>query len=517
MFKKATLPAAVLALMLGGQSALAVESKPDPQEGLSLTLYPSNLAFVQDTRRFKLPDGGARIEVDGVPSEIIENSVFLGSDELVVKEWVFSSNLARLRAILDASVGSKVLIQLNSRYFGDSSQIRGVREAEVLGVDSEAIILRVSIPSHGGPDSWEISERVLALPIDDYLDMISFDDLPDGIHTHPRLLVEIYPRDKQSSGSAKGSIEYLTTGLDWSASYIARLDASGSKMDLSGWASLRNSTDARFENARVNLMAGDVARAGGRAVPMMKAQAMMDSAESLSSSPEAPSVGEVSSRQLYTFPSPVTLNPRERKQVSLMQASGVDVSKRYRSHLPLTHGGYELKATLFMAFENTTESGLGQPVPAGPVRVYQPDQNGRQQFVGESKLPDLDPGARHEIKIGRAFGVTVRNTTHHWDVDKRHLEGVLEFRNSEAEPVIHELVLDPVLTRNERRQHERLSLCQDAADGSDVGTRMSLTLPSTGGIEVVSAEHAGNERCTVSFKVDAGADVEVGYRYFGWQ
>jgi hypothetical protein len=288
-------------------------------------------------------------------------------------------------------------------------------------------------------------------------------------------------------------------------------------MDLSGWASLRNSTDARFENARVNLMAGDVARAGGRAVPMMKAQAMMDSAESLSSSPEAPSVGEVSSRQLYTFPSPVTLNPRERKQVSLMQASGVDVSKRYRSHLPLTHGGYELKATLFMAFENTTESGLGQPVPAGPVRVYQPDQNGRQQFVGESKLPDLDPGARHEIKIGRAFGVTVRNTTHHWDVDKRHLEGVLEFRNSEAEPVIHELVLDPVLTRNERRQHERLSLCQDAADGSDVGTRMSLTLPSTGGIEVVSAEHAGNERCTVSFKVDAGADVEVGYRYFGWQ
>lgn len=517
MFKKATLPATVLALMLGSLSAQASESKLDSQESLSLTLYPSNLAFVQDERLFEMPDEALSFEVDGVPSEIIENSVHLVSDDLMVKEWSFSSDLAGFREILDASIGSKVLVQLNSRYFGDSSQIRGVREAEVLGVDSEAIILRLSIPSRGGPDSWEISERVVALPIADYLDMISFDDLPEGIHTHPELRVEVFPRDKESSGTTKGSIEYLTEGLDWSASYIARLNASGSKMNLSGWADLRNSTDVRFEDAQIHLMAGDVSRMSAQAMPMMKAGVMMDSAESQPSHVGMPARIEIASRQLYTLPSPVTLNPHERKQVSFMPAAEVEVNKRYGSHLSLTRGGDEVKASLFIAFENTTDSGLGQPIPAGPMRVYQSDGSGRQQFVGESMLPDLAPGARHEIKIGRAFGVSVRNTMNHWDLDERRLEGVLEFRNSEKEAVIHELLLDPVLTRNERRQHDRLSLCRDEADGSEVGTRVSFSLPPDGGVEVVSAEHAGNERCKVSFKVDAGADVEVGYRYFGWQ
>ena len=50
--------------------------------------------------------------------------------------------------------------------------------------------------------------------------------------------------------------------------------------------------------------------------------------------------------------------------------------------------GAPIKDTVevFYQFKNEEKGGLGMPMPAGTVRVYQSDSNGGVQFVGEDRI-----------------------------------------------------------------------------------------------------------------------------------
>ena len=96
---------------------------------------------------------------------------------------------------------------------------------------------------------------------------------------------------------------------------------------------------------------------------------------------------------LYTLNRPTTLADNQIKQVALLNAAGVPVSKEllvrgadyyYRSGVGDI--GQKLKAGVYVEFSNREAAHLGQPLPKGVVRVYKRDSAGNAQFVGEDRI-----------------------------------------------------------------------------------------------------------------------------------
>jgi hypothetical protein len=56
-------------------------------------------------------------------------------------------------------------------------------------------------------------------------------------------------------------------------------------------------------------------------------------------------------------------------------------------------------------FKNEEKGGLGMPLPAGTVRVYQADSKGGVQFVGEDRIDHTPKDETLKIHVGDAFDV----------------------------------------------------------------------------------------------------------------
>jgi hypothetical protein len=76
----------------------------------------------------------------------------------------------------------------------------------------------------------------------------------------------------------------------------------------------------------------------------------------------------------------------------------------YRNTL---HPGAPIKdaVQVYYQFKNEERAGLGMPMPAGTVRVYQADTKGGVQFVGEDRIGHTPKDETLNLKIGNAFDV----------------------------------------------------------------------------------------------------------------
>jgi hypothetical protein len=82
---------------------------------------------------------------------------------------------------------------------------------------------------------------------------------------------------------------------------------------------------------------------------------------------------------LYTLNRKTTINNNQTKQVSMLEGTGVPVQKRYVVdgqaiyYRNAQHPGAPLKdvVQVYYQFRNDQRNGLGMPMPAGVVRVYQ--------------------------------------------------------------------------------------------------------------------------------------------------
>jgi hypothetical protein len=116
---------------------------------------------------------------------------------------------------------------------------------------------------------------------------------------------------------------------------------------------------------------------------------------------------------LYTLDRKTTVNNNETKQVSMLEATGFPVKKRYIVngqsfyYRNVQNPGAPIKDTVqvFYQFKNEASAGLGMPMPQGTVRVYQADSKGGLQFVGEDRIGHTPKDEMLNLKIGNAFDV----------------------------------------------------------------------------------------------------------------
>jgi hypothetical protein len=58
---------------------------------------------------------------------------------------------------------------------------------------------------------------------------------------------------------------------------------------------------------------------------------------------------------------------------------------------------------VYYQFKNEEKAGLGVPMPAGTVRVYQADSKGGVHFAGEDRIGYTPKDETLKLKIGNAF------------------------------------------------------------------------------------------------------------------
>jgi len=95
---------------------------------------------------------------------------------------------------------------------------------------------------------------------------------------------------------------------------------------------------------------------------------------------------------------------------------------------------------------NQERDGLGMPMPAGVVRVYQSDRSGGVQFVGEDRINHTPKDETLNLKIGNAFDVVCeRKQTDFEKISSGvyEVEYEITLRNHKAAPIAIE-VNEPV-------------------------------------------------------------------------
>lgn len=136
--------------------------------------------------------------------------------------------------------------------------------------------------------------------------------------------------------------------------------------------------------------------------------------------------------KLYRIPVPVTVAARSQKQVAFLNSQQVKGEMIYRSRL--SSGAPEEPQMLFR-FQNRKADGLGDPLPAGKVILYQEGAFGRQ-LLGETTVFDKADEEEVELVFGKAQNITIETGESDTRRGRRYDVTV---RNANPVPVIFEL------------------------------------------------------------------------------
>ena len=261
---------------------------------------------------------------------------------------------------------------------------------------------------------WKIGDEIVTGM---HAEQYRFPEIPENLHSRPTLVWKV-----DNSGQRQHRIEtsYLATNMSWLADYVLTVGRDDVKADLDGWVTVNNTSGTSYRNAKLQLVAGDLHRvAQGQRFDDL---AMAKAAREVAAAPPAFNREAFSEYHLYALNRKTTLLENETKQISLLGGTGVPVKKLfvvngqnfyYRNrHAP----GSPLKdqVRVFYKFRNSEAAGLGMPMPAGTVRVYQADSKGGIQFAGEDRIDHTPKDEDLTLQIGTAFDVVAERKQMDW-------------------------------------------------------------------------------------------------------
>jgi hypothetical protein len=378
-------PAQAPAPQDGGTSTL------DDQVDLAVTVYNSSLALVRDVRQIRLPAGESELHFMDIAATVNPATVHFRSLSDPGRVGVLEQNYE-----FDLLDPDKLL----RKYVGRDVTLVRVRQEDGTTRREE---VTAHLLSYNTAPVWRIGNEIVTGLGADH---IRFPELPDSLYSRPTL---IWTLQNDSAASHRVEASYLAGQLSWNADYVLTVDRDDKAADLDGWVTLTNSSGTAFRNATLQLVAGDLNRVRqdmGRAVAEAPAA-------QLSAGRAAMAEETFNEYHLYTLARRTSIKSAETKQVSMLEGIGVPLVKRYvvngqafyyrNAQTP----GAPIKdvVQVFYQFKNEAGQGLGVPMPAGIVRVYQADSKGGVQFAGEDRIGHTPKDETVDIKIGNAFDV----------------------------------------------------------------------------------------------------------------
>lgn len=440
----------------------AGETSQTDQTDVAVTAYNNNRALIRDRRTIKLLPGETTLQFMDVAAQIQPETVSLRSlshpGELHILEQNYEFDLMSPEALMNNYVGKEVrLINKSADYsfFEQPATLLGNNNGPIYDIGGDIYL--------GHPGS-------VVLP-----------ELPEELIAKPSL---IWLLDNAATDH-EVEVTYLTGGISWKADYVVTLAQDEQTLSLEGWVTLTNESGAQYTNAQLKLVAGDVnivqpAMAFGGGGGMRREMAMK----------AAPMQEEsFAEYHLYSLDRRTTIKQNQTKQVSLLRADGVAVTKVYEFR---GQGYYysqplppqqEENVGVFLKLKNEATNQMGMPLPGGIMRVYQPDSDGMLQFSGEDRIEHTPKDEEVTLRLGNAFDV----------VGER-----VQTDYSRIAPTVHESGYTITL-----RNHKEEAVTVDVVE-SIHGDWQMLTSSLT---------HVKKDARTAVFSVPVPADGEVALSY----
>ncbi len=358
------------------------------QTQVSLTIYNSNLGLVKDVREIELAEGTNRLQFMDVAARIMPTTVLIRSrtdaENLRVLEQNYEYDLLSPEKLLEKYVGKKVKLLDKNYYTG-----------------KEELVTATLLSNNGSPIYQVGDEISIGLP-----GRVILPQLPANLIAKPTLVWLL-----QTPAASTHTIEasYLTNDITWKADYVAALNSDDSLADLSGWVSIENKSGTTYRNAALKLVAGDV----NRVEPEVLRERVIALAASTRASSE-PQFQEESffEYHLYTLDRPATVKDNQTKQMSLLSAADIPITKRlvlrgqpHYARVTFDAPPPQQKVSVYLEIENAEQHHLGIPLPKGTIRVYKADSQDSLQFVGEDRIDHTPKDETVSVKMGEAFDV----------------------------------------------------------------------------------------------------------------
>jgi hypothetical protein len=387
--------------------------------GLAVTIYNNDLALVQDARQLEIASGRQVLEFKDVSAAIKPETVTLSAAGIAIDEQNFDYDLLTPQKLMEKAVGQQVhIVRTNP---GNGAEV--TETATVLAAN-EGVVLK-------------IGDRIEVLRDDNLPTRVIFDKVPDNLRAQPTLSVMV---ESDHAGPRLATLSYLTTGLSWKADYVALFDEKAAVLDLQGWITLQNGSGTSFKDADTQLVAGQVNGDGGNDGGGYNPREGVVSAGSETDTGPGHDIGDL---HIYSLPQRTTIAQNQTKQVSFIDASRITAHKVYQYWANgFVSADNPSSAMVVIDFANSGRSGLAAGLPAGTIRVYERDVDGKPKFIGENQIGHTPQGSELAIKIGDAFDVTVQPTlVADTKVSKTRSRYSMSYlvRNARAEPVTVEL------------------------------------------------------------------------------
>jgi len=361
------------------------------QQSINLTIYNGGTALIHDQRRVFLTVGLNRIAWRDVSANMEPASAIVdssgSSSRISVLEQNFDYDVLDQDSLLHKYVGQMVTVVHPARFAGE----RDTREpARLLSVDPNVVL--------------QYRDRI-ETQLNGY---IAFPSVPRSLRDRPTLTLDV---QSEQSGAHQLDLRYLTNGLSWHVDYIGTLSPDQSHMMLTGLVTLENTSGTSYQNARLQLVAGNVNQAPSRKV--LQTISHVASAQSSTYNVSA-SQEDYFEYHLYTLAHRTTILDKQTKQLALLTAHDIPVIKSLelrgspsyyqRENADL---GTRLPIGVYVTFINRGGD-LGIPLPAGDMRIYQDDSHGLAQFLGSDNIGHTPKNDTVRLYLGNAFDLVAR-------------------------------------------------------------------------------------------------------------
>jgi len=224
---------ALAALPAAADEVRVISPRPD---AVSITVYRDLFALVTETRTVDLPAGPVTLVFDGVVDTLIPQSAAIADAGREVAESNYDFERLTPANILKKSIGKSVTLMRTNPATGRVRQVA----ATLIAANNDGVVFAT--------EDGNEALRCSGLP-----EQLTFDELPDDLKTEPTLSIRLAAG---SPGKRQVRVSYIAHGFAWSADYVGKLDAAGTRMDLHGWLTLQNLTGSTFRDAQVQVVAG---------------------------------------------------------------------------------------------------------------------------------------------------------------------------------------------------------------------------------------------------------------------
>jgi hypothetical protein len=412
-----------------GKTAEHAATTLNDQTDLAVTVYNSNIALVRDVRQLTLPSGAFQLKFMDIAATVNPATVHFRSltepEKLGILEQNYEYDLLEPAKLLQKYVGREVTL---------------VRSYQESGTTKREEIKALLLANNNGP-VWKIGNDIVTGL---YAESYRFPEVPENLYERPTLLMSL---DNTGSGRQKIETSYLAGNLSWNSDYVLTVARDDTSADLDGWVTIVNNSGTAFKSAKLQLVAGDLHRLEQAYV--RGAAEAYDMARKAAAAPQFAQEA-FSEYHLYSLGRRTTVADKETKQISLLTGSNVPVEKLFVvTGQNFYYHNYQNPGTplkdpvkVYYKFKNDEKSGLGVPMPAGNVRVYQTDSKGNVLFVGEDRIDHTPKDESLTVHIGNAFDVVCeRKQTDYKKVSDRlyEMEFEITLRNHKNAPITVEV------------------------------------------------------------------------------